>query len=794
MRLLVLTVAAAVAAAVAALGTAAPAFAAGGVSYTWVGSSQDPRADNHSWTDARNWSPNGVPGDGDSVSIADPNATHCVAQVDDVPTVSVVNFSITATMCSSSITGGKLTVTGSFTWNGGTISTPTTITAGAVGTISGTNSHISTLSAELDVAGTLTLAGVPDAGASNTGGLRIVNPYVLHVLPGGTLNSAGANAVQYLSCCNSPAKIVNDGTLHVSAGDLVVRAVEVDQNGTLSADSGGRLVTVGAPVTAGTGATYSGTGGWKISNGAKAKLSGSQTINSGFHLELGGLDVDAGVQLGGTATLSGGGVLDWTGGTIEGNLTIAHGMTVHVSGPHTGNGKRFLSGQDGVSSLAASTLVNHGAVTVDQGATVLTGNQARLVNAADGTLTLAPGTQFGTISCCNSPSRIVNNGRLVVPSGVTTAPVLLSGVAYQASGGSTSVARGRVLRVSLAPSSLTATSITGGGALAVDAPTAAGGTIGLGAGTVLALQPGGSVDGTATIGGSGSLSWTGGALSGRLTVTTTGGVSVSGPDIKYVRNIGGGRTPSAVTIRSRTAVAAGTKTKHDRIDLGSSTLALASTTSVANFVDLAYGSLVNTGSLTIAAGTGGLAERAGSGPFTNRGSVAVRSGTFRVDGGYTQTAGTTDVAAGAHLNMLYVSRALGLAGGTFTGSGTVGAGVSNTGGVVRPGGTTTGTLHVSGAYAQGAKGTLVLDFAARTRDLLAVGGAVTLHGTLSARNLGSYRPASRVKYRVVAGSRLSYGLTCAMTSGSTASHGHWTPSHTSSALYLTWRSGARTHC
>jgi hypothetical protein len=54
-------------AALAVAGTTVPAGAAtGGTSYTWVGSSQTSTADNHSWTDERNWSPQGMPGDGDS--------------------------------------------------------------------------------------------------------------------------------------------------------------------------------------------------------------------------------------------------------------------------------------------------------------------------------------------------------------------------------------------------------------------------------------------------------------------------------------------------------------------------------------------------------------------------------------------------------------------------------------------------------------------------------------------------------------------------------------------------------
>ena len=373
-------------AAIGVLAVSAPSAAAAGTSYTWIGSAFSSGGDNHSWTDANNWSPSGVPGDGDSVSI-DSSRTprHCTAHVDNVPTVTLAGFSLSQNpdRCGVSVNGGDLTVTNAFSWNGGTLNSPTHIASGASGALSGSNGRLNLLSQNLDVAGSLSLSGVVQDGGSNTGGFRITAPDVLHVESGGTLTSSGANAVGFSACCVSPAKIVNDGTMEVNGGDFTVDAVEVDQNGTLAASSGGRLVTDGAPLTAAIGASYTGSGGWLIEDGASAKLSGTQNVGNGFHLELGGLNVNAGAQLGGTATLAGTGVLDWTGGTIEGNLTIAHGMTVHAFGAHTDNGKRFLSGRDGLSSNVPSTITNHGTMNFGNGATVLTGNQAKLVNATE---------------------------------------------------------------------------------------------------------------------------------------------------------------------------------------------------------------------------------------------------------------------------------------------------------------------------------------------------------------------------------------------------------------------------
>jgi hypothetical protein len=322
-------------------------------------------------------------------------------------------------------------------------------------------------------------------------------------------------------------------------------------------------------------------------------------------------------------------------------------MTVHVSGAHTGNGKRFLSGIDNLSANAASTVTNHGAITVEHGAAVLTGNQAELVNATRGTLTLAPGTQFSTLSCCVNPSKVVNHGTLVVPTSASSDPVVLGGVAYQGSGGTTSVARGRTLQLSGgARGSLASTTVGVGGTLAVADPTTVRGTIRVGSGSRLNLRAGGSLDGTATIAGAGSLPWTGGAVTGDVTVTVGGGVPISGIDHKFVANVGGGSTPSKLNVETHASLASGTSAQHDYLSIeGQSTLTLASSTTIGNFTEIYSGKLINAGSLHVKPGTSGVAVR--SGPLTNRGTVTVSRGTFEVASDYVQSAGVTNIASGA---------------------------------------------------------------------------------------------------------------------------------------------------
>ena len=467
----------------------AAADAAGGTAYTWVGSSQDPNADNHSWTDARNWSPSGVPGDGDSVSIAQPDGTHCTAHVDNVPAVTLAGFNLIQSpdLCGTSINGGQITVTGTFTWDGGVLNTATTIAAGAVGTIGGTNGELNVLSQNLDVGGSLGLSGLPGTsttpGDPGTPALRIVNPYVLHVLAGGTLTSTGDNKVTFLSCCNNPARVTNDGTVTVDGGTFEVDAVAFDQNGALTAADGGRLVSDSAPVTAGDGATYDGDGGWTIHEHSHAVFTGTQTIGSAFHLELGTLTDGSGSTLQGTATLAGSGTFDWSGATIEAALTVAHGVTVRASGAGTNNGRRILAGVDGDTP---TPLTVHGRFVVDDGATIGTGPVARLVVASDGSLSLAPGASFSSGSCCVHPDRIVNHGTLTVPAGTGTA--LLGNVALQ-SDGTVVLAAGTVLQATL-PVTLSGGSLEGSGTVVGDVDNVAG-----------SVRPAGDHTGTLTVDG-----------------------------------------------------------------------------------------------------------------------------------------------------------------------------------------------------------------------------------------------------------------------------------------------------
>lgn len=576
------------------------AHAVGGTTYSWIGSSNSSGGDNHSWSDAHNWSPMGVPADGDSVVIAQPSQSDCAAHVDGVPTVTLTDFSLAQvpTLCTTSITGGDITVSGQFSWDGGELDTPTTIGSDATGTVAGANQELSSLAAELDVDGTLALSG-----ATGDGALQLVAGQTVHIESDGTLSSSGTEEIDGSACCVTPAVVVNDGVIEVDSGTLTIMNAGLQQHAEVSVLPAAQLISHGGVVTTQSG-VYSGGGSWLLTEGVQAHFTGTTTLSAGSVLELGGLTSTASSVLTGTLDLTGHGTFAWTGGVLAAKTTIGPAVAMTVDGVHTGNARRVLSGHD-LSTGGSGTPVsqtNHGVIELRNGATVSTSSQAHLVNAADGTLEMEPGTSFSSQACCASPDRIVNAGTVRVLATADPTPATLDGVSYQTTGTTSIAAKHTLSLIDEAPDVFGAASFTGGGTLAVNTPSAVSGTVRLAGTTRLALGDHGSLDGDATLGGSGSLLWTGGALSGDVTLAQGGGTAVSGPSDKVIANVGGGSTPSKVITTAPMTIAAGTSKAHDVIDIGSSRLLLEAATSAGAFTEFTNGLLDNHDELKVHGG------------------------------------------------------------------------------------------------------------------------------------------------------------------------------------------------
>jgi hypothetical protein len=483
--------------AVAATVAASSIAYASGTSYTWLGQRDGvPGSDTHDWTNPLNWSPEGVPADGDSV-VAVPPAGATGLHIDTIPSnLSLVDLtladtgdSVANTLARVSLQDGSITVTGHLSWTGGQMLTPFTLAAGATGTITGGHDDFAFVSNTVNVYGALTLSGATDTNA-----VSIDNPSSLVIEPGGNLTSQGDNTVT-AGCCINPSHLVNHGTIRADNGTLRVSGVQFDQDDAIAFNHGS-LITDSAPFNAADGGRYTGSGTWAIqdNSGERVTLSGTQTLAPNVTLALRPSTADAEVSLGGTFTLAGSGSFLWAGGTVEGTATIGHGITVRLSGgPRTGNSARTLQGKDytGTGGPTQSTFTNHGRFVLAARAQLNTSGGARLINATDGTIAAAAGTAIVAESCCVHPDSITNAGSFLITAESQNRPVALSSERVHQTGGTLSIARNAALSVDLGSLEIAGGQLVGGGA--VDgAVTNTGGRI----------SPGGSEIGSLAITGS----------------------------------------------------------------------------------------------------------------------------------------------------------------------------------------------------------------------------------------------------------------------------------------------------
>lgn len=173
-----------------------PTSSADGVTSTWVGVGAG--GDGHSWKDAANWSPAGVPASGDSVVVAPPTTGDCTVGVRGVPAglnLASLSLSAGAAGCSASLTGDAFTVSGVLDWSSGTIDAPLTLAFGATATLAdpGTG-QARTAARSLHIAGTVVMDG----------GTLVVTPSQgLVVEVDGSLSGAGT----------IDGSVVSDGTV-----------------------------------------------------------------------------------------------------------------------------------------------------------------------------------------------------------------------------------------------------------------------------------------------------------------------------------------------------------------------------------------------------------------------------------------------------------------------------------------------------------------------------------------------------------------------------------------------------
>ncbi|MGA2558007.1 MAG: Ig-like domain-containing protein, partial [Verrucomicrobiota bacterium] len=510
--------------------------------YTWTG------AVSSDWFTPGNWSPNGVPGVLDNVTIANGGTVN----VGGSATVNNINFN------SGTLQGpGLLSATNAFNWTGGTVAGLLTIPANAALNIGG---NVNLSGATLVNLGTVFWTGGSLSGNAATvitnSGLWLAEAANQIYLNGGsfinnsifrTLNNGGATFFNSLS-------FVNNGTVDAQAGPVFFQSGGT-LAGTYNTAPGAYIYFNSGAFTLGALPVFTGAGASEFTGGTLTMLNDiapalplvNGTVVLGPAFQGGSITnlTISGSTLSGTNTVTG--TFNWTGGALSGQLTVAL------------NGVLNISGSD--KNVSSSTLINSGQVNWTGGN--LNGNSASMVT--NNSLWLVQCDN--QIGFGNGAATFVNNGilRKSAAGGTTT----ITGLAFNNNGtldaqsgafnlnsggtlsGTYNTASGAYINFNGGGFALAAfPAITGGGTTRLTGGTLTlasdivpgllleGGTVALGA----AFQNAGAINNLTNLGATlsgnytvtGAYTWGAGALSGSLTVASNAVLNlVSGGNLNF---------------------------------------------------------------------------------------------------------------------------------------------------------------------------------------------------------------------------------------------------------------------
>lgn len=416
--------------------------ASAATTYTWVqgydaGGETVPGADHVSWGNPANWSPQGVPGAGDTVVLANAPAYHGNVQSSTVLTVPSGTTSAGLVMSagragSVHLAGAPLTITGRFTWTGGELDIPVTLGVSATGAIGA--GALKILRHRLSVRGSLLL---DDLGADPDRGLDLYPDYGgeddgITIAPGGTLSAVGTNLLSGTGCCTDPARIRSDGTIHIQSGTTTLRAVELDLHGAARVDKGALLHHTVGFARLGAGVRYSGGGTLDFTETAAVSSHPDRDPVPGGIL-MGGvgqltdqtrIHLGVAAKLTGVGGFAGAGVVDVSAAANTGqqsahvyaDLTIGAATRLRLGGAVPSSLETWsptLPGYRGVLRIGGAADLAAGTSFVTQGGTVTQVAQG-------GTLRLESGSTWGGGDCCLNPARldVGAGGTLTIGSGV----------------------------------------------------------------------------------------------------------------------------------------------------------------------------------------------------------------------------------------------------------------------------------------------------------------------------------------------------------------------------------------
>ncbi|ABL83144.1 MULTISPECIES: hypothetical protein [unclassified Nocardioides] len=406
-----------------------PATAA--TTYTWTG------AESNAWGNKKNWNPEGVPQNGDSVQLGPgPRPT-----ITDVPDVQLAMLTVNgSTDGLVSMSGPGQVITGSLQWNGGDINvdlmvsappldpTPSFIMMGQTPMHFGNGDSNLADHQTLTINSTLSL--MTGLAATDDAWLTFMFDSSMRIASTGKLLVDPAARVLGSRCCSgSTSTVIVDGTLEVfsaiGATGYTARFDELgfDLAGDLVVPKGNTLEITGGPIRVGGHAVNGTVGDASIKGGGIVDINETdgdawdeahpllpdgtmKFIEDGEKLTLAD---DTALRLGpysevsGVGSIEGKGSVTLAGTTVRGRLTIADGVPATTeAGTQTTVAvwDRDLPGQTG-------WLTPAGGLKVAPTSSVrVLGGGGRLIVPKDATLEVPAGATIDAGGCCSDTGRV----------------------------------------------------------------------------------------------------------------------------------------------------------------------------------------------------------------------------------------------------------------------------------------------------------------------------------------------------------------------------------------------------
>jgi hypothetical protein len=434
---------------------ATPAHAA--TIYTWTGEQTD------QWGNPQNWSPQGIPTNGDGVSLAArPAGSH--SNIENVPDVTLSQLTVQGDPDTGvSFSGSGHVIVGNLQWTGGAINVDLTVSAPP---LDPTPSLISPQQTPLTfgAGGDQELTFLSDVhmplglGAGQGAWLTLMFDSNLRIGSTSTFHlDTGADILSSRCCTGGTSTVIVDGRLELAGSTgftARLRQLGLDLAGEVQVPSGNTLEVVGGPVRVGGDIATNTVGDASLSGGGTLDIvetdgdafvpadprkpdTTMKFLDDGETLTLAGGSV---LRLGPFATTSGigriagSGALELAGATIRGDLTVDAGVPVSTVAGTTSRityWDRTVPGQRGVLTPKGGLRVTGGT----PGSTLRVEGHGRL-NVPDGsTLHVPAGGKISSGGCCTTLGeiRLAPSSRLRLGDGLGD-PALIKWVDLGGSG------------------------------------------------------------------------------------------------------------------------------------------------------------------------------------------------------------------------------------------------------------------------------------------------------------------------------------------------------------------------